>query len=251
METVTISAPISNREAYIPSYLKCILSQTYPKELTNLYFLINNSQDNSQTLLKQFKKKYQISYNKIDVKIYNNSKIPSSKDRLNRIIDNSLYEHLAYIRNLIFESIDTDWVFSVDSDIMLTPDSLDTLIKSGKKAISGLVCNGHEFVKSSPFTDPYKFTNVMYLNNLHKYTHFRKSQLKGIIEVDMTGAIILLHRSLYKTCKYRSDNQGEDIPFCQDIQKLKEKIYCNTDVKLAHCMNLELLENFKNNKFKY
>jgi GT2 family glycosyltransferase len=86
---------------------------------------------------------------------------------------------------------------------------------------------------------------------MKRYTHFRRSQLNGVVEVDLTGAVMLIHRSLYKKAIYKFDSQGEDIPFCRDIKRLGEKIYCDCDLKLAHCMNLELLEKYKIGEFKF
>lgn len=99
--------------------------------------------------------------------------------------------------------------------------------------------------------DKYKFTNVLKRNIQNMYTHFRKSELKGLIEVDITGAVYLIKKEVYKNCKYSSHIQGEDMPFCEDVQKLKKKLYCDTDIKLPHCMNLQLLELYKQGKFFY
>lgn len=249
--TVTIAAPISNREDYIPTYLQCILNQTYPQELTSIYFLVNNSKDNSKKILQKFQQTYKKLFNKIVVEEYNDKSIPSSIDRQNRLRNEKIYQHLSYLRNRITRRCKTDWLFSVDSDIMLTPKALEKLMASRRKAISGLVCNGHEFIKNNPDATPYKYTNAMFLNPANKYTHFRLSQLKGIIDVDVTGAAMLMHKSIFKKCKYKYDDQGEDIPFCKDIKKLGEKIYCNCDVRLAHCMNLDLLKQYQNGEFTF
>ena len=250
-DQVTIAAPISNREEYLPSYLNCILAQTYPKDLTSLYFLINNSTDQSKKILYNFRKEYIYLFKDITIDEYNNKDIPDSRNRQNRVLDYRVYDHLSYLRNTVCEKVNTDWLFSVDSDIMLTKKTLMELIKSKKKAIAALVCNGHEFALATPNVSPYKFTNVMFRNPEYKYIHFRRSQLKGQIEVDLTGAVFLIHKSLYKNAKYRYDPQGEDIPFCQDIQRSGAKIYCNCNLKQPHCMNLDLLERYKNGEFKF
>lgn len=248
---ITIAAPISNREEYLPSYLSSILAQTYPQELTSIYFLLNNSQDKSKTILYNFQKEYKNTYHKITIEEYNKKNIPDSRDRINRIRDNRVYNHLADLRNIVCNRVDTEWLFSVDSDIMLIPNTITDLINTGKKAISALVCNGHEFALTMSNVNPYQFTNVMYLNPHNKYVHFRRSQLKGILDVDLTGAVMLIHKDLYKHAKYKFDPQGEDAPFCRDIQKLGERIYCNCDLKQAHCMNLQLLEAYKKGEFKF
>lgn len=255
-KSVTIACPIRDREDYLPYYLDNILQQTYPKELTNLFFVTNNITDNSIKILKKFKTHNSHKYPLIRIDSYNNEKIPyDGEKRLARAMDNSVYDFLAHLRNYICMNVNTEYLFSVDSDIMLYPDTLEKLINWDKKCISALVCNGHMFAKLQEKykkIDKYKYTNVLKRNIKGTFTHFRKSELKGLIEVDCTGAVYLIAREIYKNCEYKADRQGEDIPFCIDVQKkMKEKIYCDTDLKLPHCMCKELLEDYKKGIFTY
>jgi hypothetical protein len=98
--------------------------------------------------------------------------------------------------------------------------------------------------------DKYKFTNILRLNMSNIYVHLLKSELKGLVEVDATGAVFLIEKSLYKRCKYAKHLQGEDMPFCSDIRKIS-KIYCDTMLKLPHCMDLELLDLYRRGQFEY
>jgi cellulose synthase/poly-beta-1,6-N-acetylglucosamine synthase-like glycosyltransferase len=163
-KTVTIASPIRDRENYLPTYLECILKQTYPKKLTNLFFVTNNIKDNSIQILKQFKKEHENKFNLIRLDNYNNENIPhDGEHRLLRAKTKKIYLFLAELRNYICQKVNTDYLFSVDSDIMLLPDTLEKLINSKKNCISALVCNGHVFSKQQPDKniDPYKFTNIM------------------------------------------------------------------------------------------
>lgn len=119
-KTVTIACPIRDREAYLPSYLQAIVNQTYPRCFTNLFFVTNNITDNSIKILKQFKEKYSKKYPLIRLDNLNNDKIPyDGEKRLVRARDGRVYNHLAELRNYITNNVNTDFLFSVDSDIML------------------------------------------------------------------------------------------------------------------------------------
>lgn len=254
-KTITIACPISNREDYLPYYLWNIIKQTYPKNLINIFFVTNNIKDNSIKILKNFKTKYKNEYNEIRLDNIDNNTVldDTGNNRAVRNINNNVYTFLATLRNYITKYTNTDYLFSVDSDIMILPDTLEKLYNWDKDVISALVCNGHVFASYYPNKniDKYKYTNVLKKNPMNLYMHFRKSELKGLIEVDATGAVYLLKKEVYKHCKYKADKQGEDIPFCKDVQKLKKKLYCDTSIKLPHCMTLDLLEEYKKGTFKY
>ena len=49
----------------------------YDKKLIDIYWIVNNSNDNSLQLLHDFKNKYNKEYNSINIEIYNNSDIPA------------------------------------------------------------------------------------------------------------------------------------------------------------------------------
>jgi glycosyltransferase involved in cell wall biosynthesis len=129
-KTVTIACPVRDREIYLPYYLKNILNQTYPKQLTNLFFVANNVTDSSLQILKSFKKKYSEKYPLIRIDRYDNDKIPyDGEKRMVRGKNMQVYSFLAELRNYICKNTETDYLFSVDSDIMLLPDTLERLIR--------------------------------------------------------------------------------------------------------------------------
>jgi len=254
METITIACPIHNRGKYLPFYLKCILNQTYPKNQTDLFFVTNNCTDDSIKILMKFKQAHSDKYSNIRLDNINDKSIPSDgEDRYSRSRTTVIYDFLSYLRNYICRNTNTDYLFSVDSDIMLLPDTLERLLIHNKKCISALVCNGHVFANNykEKNIDKYQYTNILNMNERGRYSHINLTGIQGLVEVDVTGAVYLLHKDIYKKCKYRKDLQGEDIPFCKNIKKLNYKLYCDTSIKLAHCMTLELLENYKKGKFTY
>lgn len=253
-KTVTIACPVRNREQYLPFYLDSIFKQTFPKELTNLFFVTNNCTDDSKKILKKFKQTHEHLYPHIRIDNIDNDAIPDdTESRYIRSKTNSIYVFLAELRNYIAFNTNTDFLFSCDSDIMLLPETLERLLNHNKKLVSALVCNGHVFAQfyKDLKINKYKYTNCMKRNISSKYVHFLRSELKGLIEVDVTGAVYLIHKDIYKNCKYEVDQQGEDIPFCESVQESGEKLYCDTDLKLPHCMTLDLLADYKKGIFKY
>jgi hypothetical protein len=221
--------------------------------------VINNSTDNSEKILYEFKNTFQNQYHRIRIEKYDKLNIPED-DRSGRIRNNYIYKHLADLRNYICSQTKTPWLFSVDSDVMLLPHSLEQLLKSQKKCISALIRNGfnycEEINESAKFKcdriKPEQYTNCMVRNIYGQLVHVLPSQCNGeILQVSMTGACYLLHLDIFKKCKYEINNQGEDIPFCQQIEAMGETIWCDTSLKLPHCMNLDLLEKYKNGEFKF
>jgi hypothetical protein len=270
--TISIVAPIRNREKYLPYYLENIFNLNYDKKNIVLFFLINNSFDSSKKILKDFKAKNNKNYKNIIIedinkningyneavkKIYGRT-IPKNvnADRDVAVRNIFLYSHLAEMRNYILNKCNTDYIFSVDSDIMVYPETLNELLLNNKKCISALICNGHHYKKikekNNVKIDEYKYSNCLYYTKENKPRHiFKSSYNKGLIEIDITGAVYLIHKDIYKKCKYGYDLNGEDAYFCRQVQNLGYKIYCDTNIKLPHCMSEELLQEYIDGNFKF
>ncbi|MNV97753.1 hypothetical protein D3C71_1929140 [compost metagenome] len=96
-----------------------------------------------------------------------------------------------------------------------------------------ILCNQNGAIKKSAH-------NIMNFNKIEqKYYHIFEWEKDSIIEVDLTGAVYLVHRNvLERGVRYGANFQGEDIPFCKEAQKLNFKIFCDTSVKPIHVMNV-------------
>lgn len=260
----TIACPVRDRGKILPYYLENIYKQTFPKKNTKLLFVVNNSFDNSEQILKKFKKEHQKEYKNITILRHDRNpvdkrfKVLPEDDRKKNTRRLFINEHLAFIRNYLLDRCDTEWLFSVDSDIMLLPDTLERLLNSNKRCISALICNGHKYVESVnnkvenkiDRRKPTFYTNIM-RHNGEGLIHVPSREWNGIIEVDMTGAVYLIHEDIYKKCRYKDDLLGEDIPFCKDVRRLKEKLWCDTDIKLAHIMDEDLLKKYLEGEYTF
>ena len=69
---ITIGSLIRNREWILPLFLEHILKIDYDKKLITLHFIINNSIDQSQHILEQFKSEHDSSYRIIKIETIDN-----------------------------------------------------------------------------------------------------------------------------------------------------------------------------------
>jgi len=173
-----------------------------------------------------------------------------------------IYSHLAEMRNIILnKSRNYDYLFSVDSDILLIDrNCLNKLLARDLDIVSSVIYNGYEF---SP--DKYnKFTNglikvgdtrlvpmvgnknIGIKVNQSKYKHVKKRDIPELINLDLTGAVYLISNNVLKNkeIKYGFHIDGEDAFFCENAIKHKFKLYMDTGVYSQHIMTREWLQRF-------
>jgi GT2 family glycosyltransferase len=157
-----------------------------------------------------------------------------------------VYKGLAKLRNHLIHKTTSDYVFSVDTDIMFGSNILHKLLSHNKDMVSALICNGYMLKE---ICNPYIYPNV--LNRLNDaYIHLKDYEGKGLIECDLTGAISLMSSKLVKSgAEYGFSTFGEDAEFCNSAQKLGFKLYCDTSTKATHIMNKEYLDLYLKGEF--
>jgi glycosyltransferase involved in cell wall biosynthesis len=240
--TVTIGCPVRDRANYLPTYLKCVYDLDYPKENITLLFVENDSTDNTYDILYQYKFENSNLYNRIKIEKYNQF---TPKDiRTSNIREKYTYHSLSKLRNYWLAQVKTDYALSCDSDIMMKPDTLTKLINHKKDYVAGLIINGYLFDKEQPDN----YLNIL-KKNKNNYVHIKNYSPNELIEVDFTGAVMLLSKKATKLGKFDWHLQGEDACFCESLKESGIKIYCDTSAKCTHCMSEEYLELYKQGKF--
>lgn len=223
MHNIMMGCPVHNRAWVLPLYLKYILSIDYPKKNITLCFILNDSHDESQKILENFKYNHIEDYNDI---IIRNLKYNMPDDIRQCRVSRKVYQRLAWVRNEFISNVkDEDYVMSIDSDILVPPNILKELIAQKKDIISALL-----------FNDPsMRYPNILLIENglMKHYFEFPKD---SVFEVDITGAVYLIKSKICKRVKYGYDKYGEDIPFCISAKKLGYKIWCNSSVSCRHIM---------------
>ncbi|MNW59180.1 hypothetical protein D3C74_370850 [compost metagenome] len=146
--------------------------------------------------------------------------------------------------------VKTDHLMFIDTDILVQPDIINNLLNHNKDIVSGLIWNGYVVRPEKPYLYP----NIMKLNNKGYFEHIVNNQVKNaplvssptLMEVDLTGAVILLSRKVYKSVKYGFHPQGEDAYFCKMAQDKGFELFCDLSVFSNHIMSPEYLREFLN-----
>lgn len=237
--TITIAAACRNREFVIDRYLDHIDNISYPKNHISLYFLINDSKDNTESILRQFKQIHNHEYNSIIIETMNR-KIPEDI-RSTKIRNEFIYNHLSILKNHIMSKVNTDKLLFIDSDILVPDDIINNLLNANKDIISSLIYNGYLHCPEAP----YKFPNIMRLEEDGIYKHIYNYYVKNastlsdqkLCKVDLTGAVFLLDKKVYKNVKFGYHCQGEDAYFCKMAQDQGFELWCDISTFSNHVMN--------------
>ena len=159
------------------------------------------------------------------------------------------------------DSLKTDWLLWVDSDIVLTIESLGRLLEAGDKdsakVVSGLYFVSDEPEKSlmKPIPCVYNFTNNM--ENIDPLTDIPTDQ---VIEVDAAGmGLILMHKSIidpirnvsednfiFSEVNRRTNFVGEDISFFKNLKRAGIQAYLHTGAIVDHMKRFTFDLNYHN-----
>jgi cellulose synthase/poly-beta-1,6-N-acetylglucosamine synthase-like glycosyltransferase len=226
---VAIGCPIQNREEIVKEYLEGISNLDYPKNKLIPCFFVNNTSDKTGELILNWmaenKKDYKLIVYERDDKVY--KRRTDRQDRENR--DYTLF---TIVRNRFLKLVKTvewDYLFSVDSDIIIQPDTLKKLLAHKKEIVSALVYNGFHFGQ-----DWYNYRVKKERNGRRGYYVYRYIP-QNIFEVDVTGACYLIRRGVIdRGIKYKVHKFGEDVGFCEEAKSKGIKIYCDPTIKPEH-----------------
>lgn len=221
MPQVMIGCPVRNRGWILPRYLQHLTALNYPQEQIEYCFVINDSIDDTESILLEFTRRFPTRL------LHKNSSRPGGWER-------GFYQfsRLAELRNRMLEEFlqsPCDYLFSVDSDILVPPNCLGLLMQADEDVVSALVCNGEEIGDN-------RFYNVFNLaeDHLQPIRDFPRDRL---FPVECTGAAYLLKRRVISAgVRYNSRWGPEDIGFCQGAREQGFTIYCHGAIECRHIM---------------
>ena len=268
---ILIACPVHNRQIILPHYLKHILNLTYPKQNITLFFIVNNSTDNTLQILKEFRNTHKTEYRNIEVKEYNTN-LSKNDMRTDSMRKEHTYNHLATLRNKIIQKCvqeNHDFLLSCDSDILIRSTIIEDLLyyneKFGAKYIASLIYNGYKHIpidapsNYDPTRNAYKFPNVLKRIGFNSYKHICNWNVKNpnlvdkdvLVETDFTGAVFLSHKDVCKDMKYGFHSLGEDEPASKSAIQNGHKLYFAPSVYSQHIMDDDLLEKYLNGELKF
>ena len=217
-----VGCPVSNRSHTIDRYLTSIYQLNFDKSIIHLAFLVNGTMsDDTGQKLEVFREQFGHEYLSFDIQYYKH-------DYIDKRTPERDYTRIADVRNrwINMRSENDEYIFSVDSDILVPEDTLLYLLSYEKDIVAASVKN-------------YEDEKLVVYN-------FRGPVEDGLpilspsgelIEVGMTGACYLINRIvLDRGVKYGYHEQGEDVYFCKLAREKGFRIFADTGIEAKHLM---------------
>ena len=224
MRKVMIGCPLRNRAWVLPRYLDCLEKLDKSQCQVQYNFIINDCNDHTPQILAEFARR-QPGIVRIIEKNYDS---PGGYRR-----GQYNFERLAQLRNLLLKAFlesDCNYLFSLDSDILVPAVTLTQLLADNCDLVSALVCNGYEIGDSGIY-------NILKRNSDGSYIHMRNFPRDRVFPVDCTGAAYLIKRAVIAAgVGYSGHRGGEDIAFCEDAASRGFGIFCDGRVECSHLM---------------
>ncbi|MBN6185553.1 hypothetical protein JQN58_00960 [Aneurinibacillus sp. BA2021] len=202
---VMIAAPVRDRGWVLPRHLEALLAQTEVEK--EFYYIVNDCTDDTEAILQRYGIRY-------DVRDMGRTH--------GHIRGQYSIRNLAHLRNLVLEEFlrsDCTHLFSIDTDVIIPPGSLRALLDHDKDVVSMVIRNSIQM-----------FAHNIMIGGMHL-----PRIPKGVIPVDVTGAVYVIKRAVIEAgVRYAENYYGEDIPFCQAARQLGFGIYCDTTLRPVH-----------------
>jgi hypothetical protein len=226
---IGVGCPVRNRAWVLPRYLESITHLEYDKKRVVLFFLVNDSEDGTLSILDSFRRESINDY--ADIIVVNRNYNFTDCDRnLGRTPEK--FEHFTKIRNdwiSLVRYLDLDYIFSVDSDVLVPKNSLASLIKNNKDICSMVLHNSNALGGyGKDITNLFVFSGVY--ENLIKYPQ------DSLFQVDVTGSAYLIKRKVLDQVEYKSHPLGEDFGFCIFAKQCGFEIWCDSSLYGEHVL---------------
>ncbi len=231
---ILIACPVRNREKIFPEYLDRLLTLKYPRDRVSFYFIVNNSEDRTEEILWEFASRYEMFYEDVRIQRVTFDNLPADNRSAN--VRMRLYSPLAVMRNMIRDwaiTTGVDYIFSVDSDILLEPNHLQQLLSHGKDCVAGLISN-------CPATNR---ENLLYYNEARDKFYRKDGNggafgQTGLIQVDLTGAVMLISRHAFLSGQWGEGLSGEDEGFARYMRRAGIEMFVDCDCRPEHVMDV-------------
>ena len=229
MKNILISAPVNENEEIFKMYLESLRNLKVPKNY-NIFKLF--TLHNCEHLSKYINGKNEM------FAIYNNETI-YKKDDITHSWDNENFKDVIKMKNHILNIVrknDFDYVFFVDSDLILRTETLEQLLKADKDMIAEIFWTKWDSSENGKFMpnvwryDSYSFTDGL----------IEELKQKGLYRVGMTGACTLIKRKLidagvnWNPVNNISFSSWEDRAFCIRTAVLGFEIWIDTHFPAFH-----------------
>lgn len=249
---VLIGCPLRNSEKTLPHYLRALMDQSYPKDMVEFCFILNDCKDHSKEILTDFVLSHpEVDATVIEVEIPGPHYFRTTKDA-----NVKSFARLAKIRNRLlglFIKSNAEFLLSIDSDIIMSKRTyLPRLVQHNLPLVAGFIRNDYHMEELGKLKRAFNVLNWSEDHRMYRHCFFFKD---GLNECDFTGAVILIRRDVIESgVRYDEINpggQGEDQSFCEAAKSKGFKIYVDTQVKCYHAMTEKQREDLARGRFRF
>jgi hypothetical protein len=225
MDEIVVSILAKNKANILPSYLQCLLNQTYPKNKIHLYIRTNDNTDDTEDILREFIDEYDIHYASV---YYDFSSISDTlKTFGNHEWNPYRFKILSKIRQ---DSVDYakklgTHYFVADCDNLITSHVLENCIKLNELGVvspmlesSTAYSNYHDGIDSNGY---FRQTDIYY-KLLHR-------KIKGMIDVPVVHCTYFIAYNKLGFVSYDDNsNRYEYVIFSDTLRKAGIPQYLDT-----------------------
>lgn len=246
-ETVLVCSLIHNREWMLENFLEKLINIDYPSKNIYFYFIVNNSTKETIEIITKIRKKMELKNILFEIDFYD-----FENTDLERKWSNNLIYHMAEMRTMCLKKskqLGIDYIFSVDSDILVPKYLLKQLIYRQLPVISPIFFATWNVSKYFNFPQVWQ-NNIL---DISKNSFFRSAS--KYYEVGFLGAITLIDIRKIGEIDYHSwpNNQlfGEDRAFCTKLSLNNIKMYADCSFDIMHMDSIKDFKKYKKRGYIY
>lgn len=243
---VLIASPIRNRDWVLPTFLQALENLNYPTNKLWFHFTLNNSEDKSKEILKEWREKTRFEKKRITIEELNFFYSGSGKER---DWSSQVLANMEYMRNTHLDKLKhlktCTYLFSIDSDVLVHPEVLNITLLQDKKIISPVFWAKWDSKEGESL--PQVWLSGQYETSIPFMNMLRTK--KSCFLVGGLGACTLIHRevpqrrvnytSIYNLPSHMS---GEDRNFCIRAVCAGYNLWATTHTPIRHVDRQELLQ---------
>ena len=232
---ILLGAPIRDRAWILPRYLDAIESQEYPKKRIGLQWILNDCHDDSEAVLWKWLDRVGDKYAFANVERldFGREDPPEKVNSRNGGVNRDTYACLATLRNKLRLRVlegEADYLFSLDSDVIIPMDALTRLTHWKADVVAGLIRNA---------SDDGVYNFLQYDHNRRRFLRDYRPVPAILFHVDLTGAVCLYSRAALEAGRWSVGASGEDEGMARDLMQSGILSWVDGSVLCEHVMRYE------------
>lgn len=210
---VVIAILVKDKEATLPTFITCLLNQTFPKERSHLYIRTNDNTDKSEEILSNFIKEHGTKYKSV---LYDNTSISDNLKKYKAHEWNiERFKILGKIRNdsVKYALGNNSHYFVIDVDNFIVPSTLNDMI-----TISSLGVIAPMLITKTAYSNYHSsIDNNGYYTKDDTYLKILNKKIKGCIEVPVVHCTYFIANHLLNKISYDDNSYRYEYVIFSDV----------------------------------